>query len=182
MRQTLAAGAVLSCLSAGLLAGSVGCSFHASIGKKDAVSKDDVSHQISDKMTDAQGNKPESVSCPGDLPAKVGSSIDCTMQVKGTSYGVNVTVTSVNGDDVKFDMIVTVDKDQVAEEVSNQLAQQAGRKPDSVTCPQNLKGKVGATLRCELVDNGQTWGVTVTVTAVEGSDVKFDIKVDDQPK
>jgi hypothetical protein len=52
----------------------------------------------------------------------------------------------------------------------------------SVSCPDNLKGTVGATLRCELTDGGSTYGVTVTVTSVEGGVVKYDIKVDDQPK
>jgi hypothetical protein len=77
---------------------------------------------------------------------------------------------------------VTVDKEKVASEVSDQLAGQVGRRPDSVTCPEDLKGVVGTKLRCELVAGKDTYGVTVTVTGVEGTDVKFDIAVDDKPK
>ena len=59
---------------------------------------------------------------------------------------------------------------------------QVGHAPDSVECPDSLEGKVGATTRCTLKDGDQTYGVGVNVTKVEGTDVKFDIKVDDQPQ
>jgi hypothetical protein len=146
-----------------------------------AVSKDDVASQITEKMTDSSGNKPDKVTCPEDLKGVVGTEINCSMTVKGQPFNVNVTVTSVDGDNAKFDMVETVDKDQVAKEVSDQLAQQAGRTPDSVTCPDNLKGTEGATLECELADGDQTYGVTVTVTKVSAGDVLFDIKVADKP-
>ncbi|MBN9634714.1 MAG: DUF4333 domain-containing protein, partial [Actinobacteria bacterium] len=75
-----------------------------------------------------------------------------------------------------------IDKAQVASQISDQLGQQFGTKPESVTCPDNLKGTTGATLRCELKDSGQTYGVTVTVNNVDGSDVNYGFKVDDKPK
>ncbi len=103
------------------------------------------------------------------------------MKVKNQTFNVNVTVTSVNGSDVKFDMVETVDKNQVASVISDKLTQQVGRKPDSVTCPDNLKGTVGATLRCQLNDQGQKYGISVNVTNVDAGDVNFDFKVDDQP-
>ncbi|HXL61549.1 MAG TPA: DUF4333 domain-containing protein, partial [Mycobacterium sp.] len=110
-----------------------------------------------------------------------GAKLDCNMKVKGQTYGVNVTVTGIEGSTAKFDMELAVDKKDVAQEISDQLQQQTGKKPDSVTCPDNLKSLAGATLRCTLVDARQTYGVNVTVTSVEGSHVKFDIKVDHQP-
>ena len=161
---------------AGLLIGAVGCS----PGSK-TVSKSDVESQISQKMTDAAGNKPDSVSCPNALNATVGAKMDCDMKIKDKRYGVNVTVTSIDGDTAKFDMVETVNKNDVAQEISGQLQQQVGHKPDSVTCPDNLKGVQGAQLRCTLTDSGDTYGVNVTVTGVQGGDVKFDFKVDDQP-
>jgi hypothetical protein len=123
--------------SAGACSCSIGSSSHA-------VSKTDVAQQITSKLTDAAGNKPDSVTCPGDLPANVGAQLNCTMKVKDQTFNVNVTVTSVNGNDVKFDMVETVDKNQVASQISDKLTQQVGKKPDSVTCPDNLKGVVGA--------------------------------------
>src|ERR1700726_4013933 len=176
MAKSVAQALLIPCALAGLLIGTAGCSSGAK-----TVSKSDVESQISQKMTDPAGNKPESVSCPDDLKATVGAKLDCNMKVKGQTYGVNVTVTGIEDSTAKFDMELAVDKKDVAQEISDQLQQQTGKKPDSVTCPDNLKSLAGATLRCTLVDARQTYGVNVTVTSVEGSPVKFDIKVDHQP-
>src|SRR6201996_1070404 len=107
VRTLLVSGA-----AAGIMAGLGACS--CSVGSSHAGSKSDVASQITAKMTDAAGNKPESVNCPNDLPAKVGAQLNCEMKVKNQPFNVNVTVTSVNGKDVKFDMAETVDKQQVA--------------------------------------------------------------------
>ena len=123
---------------AGTLIGVAACSS----GPK-MVSKDDIAKQITSKMTDAAGNKPDSVSCPDGLKGQVGAQLNCAMKIKGQDYNVNVTATSVKGDDVQFDMVETVDKDLVASKVSEQLTEKVGRKPDSVTCPDNLKGTAG---------------------------------------
>lgn len=171
---------LISGAAAGLTAGAGACS--CSIGSSHSVSKSDVAGQITAKMTDAAGNKPESVSCPNDLPAKVGAQLNCEMKVKSQPFNVNVTVTSVDGNDVKFDMVETVDKNQVASAISTQLYQRVGRKPDAVSCPDNLKGVAGATLRCQLTDGGDKYGVLVTVTGVDAGDVKFHFKVDEHPQ
>ena len=73
---------------------------------------------------------------------------------------------------------VSVDKDELAKKI----AQQVGRAPESVRCPDNLEGEVGATTRCTLDDSGKTYGVDVNVTKVDGTDVRFDLKVDDRPQ
>jgi hypothetical protein len=164
----------------GLIIGNAGCSADVSVEK--TVSKDDVAKQISSKVNDQSGQAPESVSCPGDLKASVGATLNCTMTANGQNDNVNVTVTKVNGDDVDFDMVETIPKDDVAKQISDQLTQQVGHKPDSVTCPDNLKATVGATLRCQLTDGTTKLGVTATVTGVQGGNVKYDIKVDDQPQ
>lgn len=77
---------------------------------------------------------------------------------------------------------VSVDKKDLAKEISAQLEKQVGRAPESVECPDNLKGEVGATTRCTLNDGGETYGVNVNVTKVDGTNVKFDLKVDDKPQ
>jgi hypothetical protein len=68
------------------------------------VTKDDVAKQISEKMTDNAGNKPDTVSCPDDLKPAVGATLVCVMTVKGAKYNVNITVTSIDGNTAKFDM------------------------------------------------------------------------------
>ncbi|MQY28101.1 DUF4333 domain-containing protein [Nocardia aurantia] len=76
----------------------------------------------------------------------------------------------------------SVDKNEVAAQISGKLEQQVGQKPDSVTCPQNLPARTGATLVCTLDDQGTKYDVTVTVTSVDGDQAKFDIQVADTPK
>ena len=56
-----------------------------------------------------------------------------------------------------------------------------GNKPESVNCPDNLKGIEGATLRCELATGGKNYGVNVTVTGVDGGTVNCHFEVEDQP-
>ena len=77
---------------------------------------------------------------------------------------------------------VSVDKKDLAKEISAQLTKQLGRASEPVECPDDLKGEVGATTRCTLSDGGETYGVGVNVTKVDGADVKFDLKVDDKPQ
>ncbi|MFH5210629.1 DUF4333 domain-containing protein [Antrihabitans spumae] len=75
-----------------------------------------------------------------------------------------------------------VDKDDLAKQISTELEAEVGEAPDEVTCPDDLKAEVGATLTCQLTGRGETYDVTVTVTSVDDDDnVKFDIKVADQP-
>lgn len=56
-----------------------------------------VAHQLAEQV-----NQPvPTVTCPGDLEAKVGATMECTLVAKGetTKYPVHVEVTSVNTDD-----------------------------------------------------------------------------------
>jgi hypothetical protein len=72
-----------------------------------------------------------------------------------------------------------VDKNKVEQEVSTELTKSVGQKPKSITCPGDLKAKVGTTMRCKLTaSDGSTIGLTLRVTSVKGSDVEFHIQVD----
>jgi hypothetical protein len=172
---TSTARTLLTLAASALLLATAACSFSFGSSSSHAVSKRDVESQISSTLTDANGNKPTSVSCPKDLDAKVGAQLNCTAQGKDHSSTVNVTVTGVNGSDVKFDIVPMFDKDKVIQQISTKLTDPAGNKPDSVTCPGDLLGKVGAQLNCDMKVKGTPWGVTVTVTRVAGTDVFFDM-------
>jgi hypothetical protein len=70
--------------------------------------------------------------------------------------------------------------DKLATEVSEQLAATTGQPKPDISCPEDLKGKVGTTTRCKLTaGDGSTLGVTVTVKSVDGDKINFDIKADD---
>jgi hypothetical protein len=72
-----------------------------------SVAADDVAEQAEDALEGQVGTRPE-ISCPDDLPAEVGAETRCTLTADDdpTEYGVTVTVTSVEGDTVNFDVEV----------------------------------------------------------------------------
>lgn len=99
MRKTLAAagGAVaLTALLAGCSAGSV--------------SAEDAAELAEDQLEQQVGDRPD-ITCPEDLPAEVDATIECELTAEGLdgTYGVTLTVTSVEDSTVNFDI-------QVAEE------------------------------------------------------------------
>lgn len=74
-----------------------------------------------------------------------------------------------------------VSSDDLADQVSTKLAELVGRAPEKVECPDPLEAKVGAEVRCSLTDSGETYGISVTATEVDGDTVSFDIQVDEEP-
>ncbi|KUM76243.1 DUF4333 domain-containing protein [Streptomyces curacoi] len=71
-------------------------------------------------------------------------------------------------------------KDEVANTVAEKLAAQTGQPKPDVTCPEDLVGKVGTSLRCKRsASDGTSLGVTVRVTSVDGNAIKYDIKADE---
>jgi hypothetical protein len=90
--KSIRCGAATLCAAAILAV--TGCSGSVSINQEKTVAKADVADQISTKVNEKSGRKPESVTCPGDLKAAVGASLDCQMTYDGQPYGVNVTVTN----------------------------------------------------------------------------------------
>lgn len=76
-----------------------------------SVPADEVETQITEKLTELVGQEPEDVSCPEDLPAEEGAEMTCVLSAGGESIDVMVTVTSVDGGDVNFDI-------EVADEVN----------------------------------------------------------------
>jgi hypothetical protein len=74
-----------------------------------------------------------------------------------------------------------VSKAKVEHEIASRLTATVGQRPKAVICPGDLKAERGTTMRCQLeAGDGSKIGLTITVTAVKGSDVKFNIKVDNK--
>jgi len=143
----------------------------------------------------------DSSDCPTDLQGEAGQSIVCKATKGAEAFDVRVTVTEVAGDTINFTIervggpapaatpAATRDTDtptapkvegkSVAQSVLTQLMAD-GKQVDEVSCP-DLPAAVGATQRCSLRAGNDTYGVTVTVTSVQGTDVKFDIQVDQTP-
>lgn len=73
----------------------------------------------------------------------------------------------------------TVDKDELENAISDDLERAVGVRPHKITCPGDLTGEVGETMRCELTAKDDTLGVTVEVTEVDGTDVAYTVEVDE---
>jgi hypothetical protein len=151
----------------------------------------------------------DSSDCPTDLQGEQGQSIVCKATKGAEAFDVKVTVTSVTGGTINFtiervgdpadtataptattptattptatdaDDASAVDGKSVAQSVLTQLKAE-GKQVDQVSCP-DLPATVGVAQRCTLQAGADTYGVTVTVTSVQGTDVKFDIQVDKAP-
>ena len=145
-----------------------------------SVGRERLQSQIADEVTKQSGSVPDSVSCPGDLAASIGATMECTLTDGGQQRHVSVTVGGTEGEQVDLLIEQTIGKDTVTEQIVEQISRQIGRAPESVHCPSDLSGDEGATVRCQLRDSGKTYGVTVTT--VNHGQVTFDIKVDERPQ
>ncbi len=84
------------------------CSASVSVGTK-TVAEKDVEQQAAEQLAKVVDNGvTPNIDCPGDLEAKVGAALVCDLTVPGddTKLPVDITVTSVDGDTVNFDVKV----------------------------------------------------------------------------
>jgi len=64
--------------------------------------------------------------------------------------------------------------------VSGDFQDQIGHPPQSVNCPGDLDGHVGAFERCSITDNGKRYTADVTVTAVNGIRITTRDSIDEE--
>lgn len=72
-----------------------------------SVSTSELETQISDTLEAQVGQAPDDVTCEEALPAEVGATTRCELTDGEDVYGVDVTVTSVEGNVVNFDIEVS---------------------------------------------------------------------------
>ncbi|MFI2779463.1 DUF4333 domain-containing protein [Streptomyces sp. ALB3] len=91
----VAAGAVL-----------VGCSASVDVGKSDPkLSADKLATTVSEKLARTTGQPEPDITCPEDLAGKVGTTTRCKLTAgDGSTLGVSVKVTSVDGEQINFDI------------------------------------------------------------------------------
>lgn len=71
-----------------------------------AVEGAELAESVKTELGKEVGTEPDEVTCPDDLPAEVGAETRCTLTHEGVSYGVTVTATAVQDEDVDFDILV----------------------------------------------------------------------------
>ncbi|MFJ3934951.1 DUF4333 domain-containing protein [Streptomyces parvus] len=92
----------LSAVAAGALL--VGCSGSVSVGNSEPkLSSDKLATTVSEKLAATTNQPKPDITCPEDLAGKVGATTRCTLTAKdGSTLGVSVKVTSVEGDKIDF--------------------------------------------------------------------------------
>lgn len=94
---------------AGLLAlacvAAAGCSVN--IGSTTPTVKEaDLERSVAQTLAEQVGQQPDGVDCPDDLEGEVGAVLECTLTADGVTHNLTVTVTSVEGDTVNYDVEV----------------------------------------------------------------------------
>ncbi|WP_067853699.1 DUF4333 domain-containing protein [Nocardia shimofusensis] len=97
--RRLAGLIALACLTA------AGCSVN--IGSSTpTVEETDLERSVTQTLADQVGQEPENVDCPDDLKGEVGAVMECSLTADGVTRTMTVTVTSVEGDTVNYDIEV----------------------------------------------------------------------------
>jgi hypothetical protein len=137
------------------------------------VSKDDLQKDISQRLNNS-GQPPQSVKCPNDLVGQLGQSIRCDVTMgSNTGFEAVVTVTSLEGSKVNYDVSPSVSTSQLEASVSQLVAKARKAPPDSVSCQSGLEGKVGAVAYCDLTARGTKTRRSVEVSAVSGLQMTY---------
>ncbi|MDT0380400.1 DUF4333 domain-containing protein [Streptomyces sp. DSM 42041] len=96
-RTLHAAGSVLATVAAGALL--TGCSGTPTLDSGT------LADTVAQKLAEATGRPEPDVTCPEDLAGEVGTKTRCTLTAAdGSTIGVTVTVTSVEGTQINFDI------------------------------------------------------------------------------
>ena len=159
------------------------------------VDKDTLERQMFERIATEWGHNPQSMKCPAGLRGEVSAKQTCVVTDDGVDYRVTATVTEVQDKDISFSIKtgealttetpqpeVYIGREELAQNVSDQLSQQLGRPPELLNCPNDLPAVLGTKVTCYLHDGPDVFDVVVTVTSVDGDNVLFDVDVAPQPR
>ena len=168
--KTAAAAALLA--AAGLLGGGLtGCSVKVETSSKAAVSATDLQKDLTDRLTNA-GNPAKSITCNDELVGEVGKTARCDVVFSDTnSVEAVFTATKVEGTTVSYEIAPQLTKDQLQKAVGGLTATSSS----TVACDSGLNGKVGATAKCEVIQDGTPSKRTVAVERVEGLSMDLNV-------
>ncbi|GAX52342.1 DUF4333 domain-containing protein [Streptomyces olivochromogenes] len=99
-----AATSILSTVAVGALL--VGCSASVNVGTSTPkMSADKLATIVAEKLAATMNQPKPNITCPEDLAGKVGTTTRCKLTAKdGSTLGVTVKVTSVQGEQINFDI------------------------------------------------------------------------------
>jgi hypothetical protein len=167
---TIAAGAAALAVVGLLGAGLSGCSGSVKVGSTaPSVSAADLQKNLTDQFSSATP-APKTVTCTEDLAGEVGKKATCDVMFSDTnSVQAVVTVNSVDGSTVNYDITPALSQDQLQQAVSGLDS------TPTVSCDSGLDGTVGAMATCEVTVNGATSKRRVTVDGVDGLELDLTV-------
>ncbi|WP_270714493.1 DUF4333 domain-containing protein [Mycolicibacterium sp. BiH015] len=157
-----------------MAASAVGCGPAGSPGVP-VVATVDLQSDIAARFAEA-GNDPQSVSCREPLVGEVGQTARCDVVMSPTNnFEPIVTVTSVNGDRIDYELVPALSRQQLERAVVR-LVEEAGGPPASeVACQDGLLGVMGESAQCDVTTSMATLQRTAEVTSVDGLMMNFDL-------
>lgn len=170
--RTLTRLTLVGAASTAVLFGTTACSLSS-------VPADSVETEIVSQLG-AQGVPIDNstVDCAEDLDATVGTTQTCEFRSGGQPVGAVVTVTSVDGSDVAFDIGTEarpIPKALLQDRVSSTVVEQVGIQVDATECAGDLPATTGGTVSCTITSGGEPIEVDVNVTQIDGGAVDFEI-------
>jgi hypothetical protein len=130
----------------------------------------------------------ESVDCDGRLGAVVGESTRCAVTVDGVRADWRVRTTRVEGDDISFAWTVedgtqALRADTITDLIGDGFTQRTGQVLAEIGCPADtIEATVGLVVDCEgTTTTGETGGITVRVSGVDGMRVDLEWKLGAAP-
>ncbi|WP_432171467.1 DUF4333 domain-containing protein [Streptomyces sp. 1222.5] len=99
-----AATSILSAVASGVLLAGCSASVHAEKSTP-KLSADKLATTVAEKLAASTGQPKPNVTCPEDLAGQVGNTTRCKLTANdGSTLGVTVKVSSVDGDRINFDI------------------------------------------------------------------------------
>lgn len=137
------------------------------------VAKGALEKMVTDQLAKS-GVTPQSVVCLEDLIGKIGQTARCDVTVTPVNgFEPIITVTGVNGSDINYAMVPSVNKTQLESAVADMITRSTKATPDSVSCETGLEGKVGAVAFCNVTTAGTTIRQAVAVSQVQGLSMNY---------
>ena len=167
--------ALVAFASALVLAFATGCGVDLGGARTPTIDRVTLQNDIAARFAEV-GQAAQSVTCQEDLVGEVGRTARCDVVMSDVnSFQPVVTVTSVNGDTVDYQLTPALSQAQLEQAVRRLVLEKSGGTVDSVACESGLEGVIGTVAYCDVDAGGMRARRAVKVTDVSGMTMNFNL-------
>lgn len=138
-----------------------------------ALSREQLEAAVSRLVSGSGAVHVTAASCESGIEGKVGAGTQCDVDAGGVRLRRTIEVSGVNGLMMNIDVLPLLTRTELEKSLLDELQEQAGQRPDGVTCSGSLEGKPGNTIDCTIVAGRDTRAVTLTVSSVDDSRINY---------